>query len=46
MAIYNGFALQTPDPSLLLCVLYLQKSEEKSLLTFMGVNMVAFENMA
>ena len=46
MAIYNGFALPTPDPHLLLCVLYLQKSEEKSLLTFMGVNMVAFDNMA
>ena len=32
MAIYNGFASQTPDVNLLSCVFYLQKSDERKFL--------------
>ena len=32
MAIYNGFASQIPDLNLLLCVFYLQKSDERKFL--------------
>ena len=57
MAIYNGFASQISDLDLLLCRSTFTREkfpnqtlkkvlQEKSLLTFMGVKMVASENMA